>query len=262
MKGDNKKIVLATALSLLLHLLLILILYLSVVPVEINVPKEEVIEVDFNQKEWKIADILPPKVEEVPDKAEHIGLYNTKIQEETVAASTPPAPGRPVSRGGKGAEGINKEVEKSFEGTHERITIPEEKKTEAGFGMRAIPEDFYPDYKRGEHTYINVLKHPDVVYFVMLKRVFKLAWDPTQVLIKRRMTGEISRGSIKVVLGLAVDAQGEIDELFVFNSSGMGDYDNEAIRAVRASAPFSRPPQKLLSKDKILRISWSFVVYM
>lgn len=260
MKTFKKEIITATVISLVLHMLLVMVCYLYLGRISIVPPDEEIITIDLKDDNWKIADIMPPKVEERPAEAKHIGVHDAKADEETVADQFERAPGRPVSRGGEGVEKVKEEAGRLFKSEGFAEVRPDQ------LGdvdpLRKIPEDFYPDYKRGPHTYINVLKHPDVAYFVRLKRVFKLAWDPTSVLMRHRMTGEISRGSIKVVLGLAVDSTGEISELFVINSSGMEDYDAEAVRAVRASAPFSAPPGKLLAADNILRVSWTFVVYM
>jgi TonB family protein len=144
-----------------------------------------------------------------------------------------------------------------------REVIKLSKKEKGSLGtFTKLPEDYYPDYKRGPHTFINVMKHMDAGYFVRLKRVFKLAWDPSGILRGGMLSGEVSRGRIRVVLGLSIDRSGILSELFVINGSGVKGYDKEALRAVRASAPFSTPPKKFLANDGILRISWSFVVYL
>lgn len=264
MKNRRQNIILALVISLLLHFILVgLGLYIS--GLKIRPPqKEEVMEVDLQtDQEWKIADIAPPKKEVRPKKAKHIGVHDSTVKEETVATTTPRAPGRPETRGGEGMENIKKKfdpTENTFE-KREVIRLPKEK-MRASKDFRVMPEDYYPDYKRGPHTYINVLKHMDAGYFVRLKRVFKLAWDPSPALRSHMMTGEVSRGKIRVVLGITIGNSGGLDELFVINSSGLKAYDREAMRAVRASAPFSAPPSKFLAKDKTLRISWSFVVYL
>lgn len=275
MQITKRNIIIAVALSIILHIFLFTGAYFYLDNLEYAPPKEEIIQIDLNDKAFKIADIARPKEEKVPPKAKHLGLYDSSVEDETVAAETIRAPGRPATRGGEGIEDQKKKAEDLREDTDglpeprqpakakpEELAKAEPEQLDTGFTLRRIPEDFYPDYKRGSHTYINVLKHPDIGYFVRLKRVFKLAWDPTHVLMRRRINGEVSRGSIKCVLGLAISASGEIDELFVINGSGLGDYDDEALRAVRASAPFSAPPGKLLGPDKILRVSWTFVVYM
>jgi len=254
-------IALWVALSLLLHFFFAAMIYLwsKTEIASADRPKENVVEVDLKD-EVRIADILPPKQEEQPKKARYVGVYNSKVEEETVAATKGRPAGRPVYRGGKGEEALKK-----VSGDWSAFKYEERKEKaqkRAATEDNVIPEDFYPDYKIGEHTYLNVLKYPDISYFVMLKRVFKLAWDPTEVLMRRRMMGEVSRGSIKAVIGLTITRGGTIDELFVINSSGMKDYDEEAMRAIRASSPFATPPEKLLAQDGKLRIAWTFIVYL
>lgn len=261
---EQRNITIAFAVSFILHVLLIALGYLYCSRYTYSPPKEKIIEIELKQEPRKIADILPPKEEKRPEDARHIGVFNSTVEDETVAAETIRAPGRPVTRGGEGMEEVKKKLsEYDFFKTERKEKKREAEKAKPSLALnKEIPEDFYPDYKRGEHTYINVLKHPDVSYFVRLKRVFKLAWDPTPVLMRGRMAGEVSRGSIKVVLGLTIGRTGEMKELFVINGSGIEDYDNEALRAVRASAPFSAPPERLLAADKTLRIAWTFIVYL
>jgi len=269
-REKKQQIVLALILSLLLHVGLVSVLYL-LADMKITPPeKEEVMEVDLRlDQEWKIADIAPPKVEKRPKVAKHIGIHDSSVEDEMVAASTPRAPGRPESRGGKGMDEIKQELTKADshfqekEEIREVIRLTEKEKSSPSLGsMQSSLDDYYPDYKRGPHTYINVMKHKDAAYFVRLKRVFKLAWDPTHVLREHFYAGEVSRGRIRVVLGFSISPTGALDEIFVINSSGLKGYDREAMRAVRASAPFSSPPKKFLDKDGILRVSWSFVVYL
>ena len=67
---------------------------------------------------------------------------------------------------------------------------------------------------------------------------------------------------VDVVLGVSVDGTGNLRELFVFRSSSISSYDREAMRTVRSSSPFSTPPDKFMDDDGLLRMSWTFTVYM
>jgi TonB family protein len=124
-----------------------------------------------------------------------------------------------------------------------------------------LTEDYYPNYSYGAHTYVNVLRHPDVEYFVRLKRAFKQTWNPFPAVQQHHAAGGAQQNSIVVVLAVSVDAGGNMSELFVLKSSGSGYYDEEALRTVRANSPFSAPPSNLL-KENLLRMSWTFIVYM
>lgn len=261
MKINRNTILVFILLSCIMHISAGLLLY-SYLSRYSGGKEEQIIEIDLENGGWKIADIEPPEKEEVPKKARFLGMYNSSVKEETVSSGFPRAPGRPAHRGGGDIDKLKRDADGLYGRKTKEFASLGPGSLDRELGAEKLPEDFYPDYKRGGHTYLNVMKHPDVAYFVRLKRVFKLAWDPTDALMRGRSNGEISRGSIKVVLGLAINPEGDIDELFVINGSGMDEYDQEAIRAVRVSAPFSAPPRKLAEADGMLRLTWTFVVYL
>lgn len=234
-------------LSLILHLLLLFFLKMPQPEAELFPKPPKLLWIDLKKKAYEIVDVLPPAEESRPKDSKFVGMYDMTAQEETVAV----AQGRSEQQKQKGS------AEK----------IPS--KDQDGFGMKgadafseALPEDFYPNFQRGNHTYLNVLRFPDVQYFVRLKRVFKTTWNPESPLRKAAFTSKISRGTIEVVLGVSVDPKGNLAEAFIFRSSGIAPYDEEALRTIRASSPFSVPPAKLLERDGLLRMSWTFTVYL
>ena len=121
--------------------------------------------------------------------------------------------------------------------------------------------DYYPDYKIGGKTYLNVMKLQDVSYFVRMKRILKMRWNPISSVERALMSNQISAGKIECVVGVALDASGSIADLFVIRSSGVGAYDQEALQTIRDSSPFSAPPDQFM-KDGQLRMSWTFTVYL
>lgn len=121
-------------------------------------------------------------------------------------------------------------------------------------------DDFLPNYKIGDRTFLNTLANPNIGYFVELRRKFRFAFNPRPVLI--RQLNMISRGEISVVWGVTVDSTGHIAGLTLIRSSGLPDYDNEARRTITVSAPFSSPPTGMLDKNQQLNMAWTFVVYL
>lgn len=287
----------AFALSLLVHILALYLLTHLRPPMSADAKKpQDAIEVMMEDiPDLSIADIAKPAVEKRPEKARHVGMYDSSVKEEKVAQSEPRPSGRPVTRGGAGAEKV-KELSKkppqasstppklnlklrqneqyefipgdgSLENKklamNENAVAPPRSgsfKKDLGEGLAGhVPDDFFPNYKRGDRTYLNVLRQPGIDYYVRLKRIFKMTWDPVPTL--RAHINEVSKGTIQVVVGVTIDASGNLAQNFVLKPSGMPSYDHEALRAVKASAPFSSPPAALL-KNGELSMSWTFVVYM
>lgn len=242
------------AISVLIHLLLLLFL---------KIPKEDpllfpqspkILWMDLKKHPYEVVDVLPPLEESRPKDSKFVGMYDMTAEEETVAI----AQGRSEKQKQKGSAEKPREKPRPQDGFG--MTLPERKSSDAF--NEALPEDFYPDFRRGSHTYLNVLRFPDVQYFVRLKRVFKMTWNPEPPLRIAAFNTRINRGTVEAVLGVSVDRKGNLAEAFVYRSSGIGRYDEEALRTIRASSPFSVPPAKLLEGDGLLRMSWTFTVYL
>lgn len=246
--------------SMIIHLLLLLFWRIpEKKPKELEAPKT--IWVDLQNKNLDIADILEPKVQNRPKEYKFLGEFDSSTPEETVAALQ--GKEKELQTGDKKKETTKSKPQKTEiveKGTS--LRKPEKEKKEKNVFSAALPEDFYPDFRQGQHTYLNVLRFPDIQYFVRLKRVFKLTFDPASALQEASMTNKISRGQIETVLGVSVDTKGNLAEIFIFRSSGLSRYDEEALRTIKSSAPFSAPPEKLLDGDQLLRMSWTFVVYL
>ena len=133
-------------------------------------------------------------------------------------------------------------------------------KSRIGSSLGGNTDDFLPNYKVGNRTYINTLANPNIAYYVELRRKFRFTFNPVPAI--RHAIHQISRGQIAVVLGVSVDPGGNINELIVIRSSGISSYDYEAKRTVMSSAPFSKPPQHMIAKDNLAHMAWTFVVYL
>jgi len=291
LEEEKQSLLLPIGLSLAIHALLLLTAI--VIPASLPAPaKETVIEVwpttpeqiDATQKgALRIADIDKPEVENRPDKAKFAGMYDSSVKEETVSRSQ-------KGKGGGKTGGETGKKAKKQTGQKKRIAsigaskdklfnvdnnlfamrepVKKEHEASSSPGKVSIGDgggssgDYFPDVKVGEYTYLNVLRYPDISYFVRLKRVFRTTFDPGPPLRAYFSTNQIARGSIEVVLGVSVDESGHLNELFVLRGSSIPAYDHEAMRTVRASAPFSAPPKKFLASDGQLRMMWTFTVYL
>lgn len=243
--------------SLLIHLLLLFIFKLPDFQKD-KEPEATALEIELQgMRNRRLADIIPPPRPERPDKAKFFGAYDSKVEEEQVTTE--------ARRGNEPSPQINESKRRDLASLYDfeqGLFLQQEKKKEEKKKLlgEALPEDYFPDYKRGKHTYLNVHRYPHAEYFVRLKRIFKVTWDPVSAL-RGELSTQIRRGRIEVVLGITVDTKGELAELFVLKSSGLRRYDQEALRTVRASSPFSTPPEAFLADDNLLRMSWAFIYF-
>ncbi len=229
---------------------------------------------------YRIADIAKPAQERKPDNPKFLGMYDSAVKQEMVGTGRTGTAGGPT-RGDKQVQGKktkSKVAKKSKPKPQPRGRVVKKKgkdrlmafdksifdqkevtpKSESGGAL----DDFYPDFRRGPNTYLNVLRYPGVTYFVRMKRAFKIAFNPEPALRSHFAFNRVTRGSVDVVMGVTVGSTGELAELFIFRSSGIAAYDEEALRTVRVSAPFAKPPEKFLDDDGVLRMSWTFSVYL
>ena len=260
----NRRILIFLLASVLLHLFLILLATQWPCHPQSKIPpREKVIEVDLAKPDFphRIADIPEPRVQQVPKHPKFLGVYDSQVEEETVA----PSPAHPQAERQKEApekkpapkpepsESAPKLAKKPPEpAASEKINPLED--------SGAYPADFYPDYKVGDHTYLNVLRFPKVGYFVRLKKIFKTTFNPVPVL--RQQINQITRGQVEVVLGVTLGGNGRLEDVKVIHASGLQAYDAEALRTIRDSSPFAAPPKELLDANGKLRMSWTFTVYL
>jgi TonB family protein len=267
----SKKLIWCFLFSFLIHMLLLLLIVQE--PKEPKEPDLRALDVELLKTKKRLADIAKPKEEKRPKKADFIGQYDSTVKEEQVAA-TPSKPGVPQPQKSLTKPPTPQSVPEELPEKKEKLATlfskrkaQPQKKTESSKDSAwkkpgSFPEDFYPDYKVGPHTYLNVLRFPNVQYFVRLKRIFKMTFNPVPALRPYVYTNQVSRGHVEVVLGVVVDSSGRLARLFVIRGSGFGTYDQEALRTVRDSSPFAKPPSKILGSDNQLRMSWTFTVYL
>lgn len=292
MKRRNK-IFIAVFLSILLHgLFLGMGAFLSVFHPPASLPiealkKDEPIEITLYPKHgYQIADIAPPAKEEKPDDAKFLGMYDSKVNQEVVAPTSGPSAkaegGKKAShkevteKAEKAEKGKSSEPRLAGEGYHlaskpsekpEKAAAPKqsaevgkESSTDGTDLFEGLSDDFFPDYKVGDRTYLNVLKYPKIGYFVRMKKIFRTTFNPIPSI--RQSMLSISKGQIEVVLGVTIDKSGKLSDLMVIRSSGNPAYDQEATRTIRDSAPFAAPPSEFLNGPGVLRMAWTFTVYL
>jgi TonB family protein len=253
--GD-RRITIALIGSLIIHFLFLLAMN---IPIPSFSPADEEIQVVF--KEMEIVDVDRPDLEKRPKKSRFLGLFDSTAEEEQVAPTQyiPPSRRRIV----EGVEGPSGD-DKPGEGAR-YAAIPArrgERQREDGQDLVSVlPEEFFPDVKIGNKTYLNVFRYNKIAYFVRLKKIFRLTWNPHPVVMQHLFAHQITTGSMQATVTFEINAQGKLHKLFLYSSSGSFGYDEETLRVIEASSPFAIPPEHLLNKEGFLTLSVPFTVY-
>lgn len=224
-----------------------------------------------------IVDLVEPANEIAPEKTRLIGVRNNTTTEETVATPKPPAPQRTPNAAAAPQPRAPRATAQKPPPSADSLPEPAphaNRKAPAtalsatlhGGAAASMPEEYFRNYKKGPHTYVNVLKHPDVDFFVEMKRSVRTTWNPSRPL-QADLTEELyRRGTVGVVLAITVDARGNLVEKSILKPSGIPSYDQEALRAFNASAPFFAPSPKALAidgvADDVIHMSWALVTYV
>ncbi len=273
--------------SVLVHIILVLLApHIMIEPSVSENLKEEQNTVwleDLQKNSQQLADIAPPEKEEKPDHADYKGMYDSKVQEETVAPSNPGRVGqgglslnpKAKSESSAAPEAEKKESENPVAekknsnpddlSMSEKTKKPDKASSASMVAQKAalgegLSQDFFPDVKMGSRTYLNVDRFPQASYFVRLKKMFRMTWNPVPALTPYRY--QITQGQVSVVVGVSVDPKGRLAHLTVLKSSGIPSYDQEALRTIRASSPFSAPPSELLDESRQISMAWTFTLMM
>ncbi|PIR26109.1 MAG: hypothetical protein COV43_02715 [Deltaproteobacteria bacterium CG11_big_fil_rev_8_21_14_0_20_42_23] len=250
-------------LSFLAHVFIVLLFVISTTFFDTPSTHEEqvveIIPVSEDSEVYKLADIAPPQNQSRPKSARFAGAYDSTVERETVRKKNTHIdsrdPGNAERKAAKkyGAQKNIYDFDKSLFYKQKIAQARNEGVLSVDIGGGGS-EDYFPDYTHADHTYLNVHRFLHLDYFVRLKRAFRLTFSPGNVAFPR------IQKQYSTVVGVAVDAKGELTELILLRSSGLTDYDQEVFRTVKASSPFSSPPHELLQKDGVLRMGWTFIV--
>lgn len=252
-------------LSILAHLIFVLFITNFPFSSQEQIPeKPKAVFVELAKQSKPIVDIPKPKVEEVPQKATAESLYNQKVKEEQVSSKSGPtilieSPPK------KAVENVNKTPGKKM---NDEKPKTEPKKTNPVAKYDSIPGmpemkpsqlsgDYVEKIKIGSVTYINAQANPRLAYIVELKRRFYLTWNPIPLL--RAQMGRLPPGNIQTKIGFTVSSNGTLLKAIVLSPSLVEGYDQEALRTIQSSAPFSSPPAYLL-ENGVVNIYWGFIV--
>jgi len=110
------------------------------------------------------------------------------------------------------------------------------------------PEQTPPDVNSGKENSINSQKWMGASFFLRVREAVAQAWDPEKPYRANDPDGTVyGYKNWFTVLSITLDANGRLLEpIIISQPSGLRFLDLEAIRAVRAAAPFLNPPKEIV----------------
>ena len=135
---------------------------------------------------------------------------------------------------------------------------PTKEQLERALGGGSV--DHLDDVDNGDETALSAKRWVYASFFNRLKRQVAQNWDPASVWRRGDPSGTVWGFKTRVTeVRVSLTPKGELTKIVVTSSSGVGDLDDEAVRAFHAAAPFPNPPDGLISaKDSLITFAFSF----
>jgi TonB family protein len=119
--------------------------------------------------------------------------------------------------------------------------------------------DHMDDVDSGEETALNSKRWVYASFFNRMKRQVAQNWDPATIWRRNDPTGQVYGFKTRVTeVRVSLSSTGSLEKIVIVNPSGVGDLDDEAIRAFHAAAPFPNPPKELAGRDNLITFGFSF----
>lgn len=123
----------------------------------------------------------------------------------------------------------------------------------------APANDYIKDVPKGEETLLNSKEFRYATFFNRVKRGVSDHWNPGDVYIRHDPYGNIYGVKDRyTVLNVVLGSDGQLSDVTVARSSGVGFLDDEAVHAFQLASPFPNPPQGLLETDGLIRFQFGF----
>ena len=97
-------------------------------------------------------------------------------------------------------------------------------------------------------------------FMAQLRHQVSASWDPNSVWRRVDPKGTVYGPHSRVTqLRISLSPRGELAKIVVVAPSGAAELDDEAIRAFRKAAPFTRPPDSMVAADHL--VTFDFALY-
>lgn len=119
--------------------------------------------------------------------------------------------------------------------------------------------DYLRDVDEGDKTLLNRKESRYAAFFDRVKIQIADKWSPVSTYRKRDPRGNVfgvkdRYSQVRVTL----NGDGSVRQLFLARESGLDFFDDEAVRSIRAAAPFHNPPEGLKDDDGLVHFTFGF----
>jgi TonB family protein len=119
--------------------------------------------------------------------------------------------------------------------------------------------DHMDDVDSGDETALTSKRWIYASFFNRMKRQVAQNWDPASIWRRDDPTGQVYGYKTRVTeVRVSLSTTGSLEKIIIVNPSGVGDLDDEALRAFHAAAPFPNPPKELAGHDNLITFGFSF----
>ncbi|MEJ7597401.1 MAG: TonB family protein [Kofleriaceae bacterium] len=133
---------------------------------------------------------------------------------------------------------------------------PNKEQLERALGGGSV--DHLEDVDNGDETALSSKRWVYASFFNRLKRQVAQNWDPQTVWRRSDPNGTKHGFKSRITeVRVSLAPNGQMSKISVIGPSGVGELDEEAVRAFHAAAPFPNPPDGLV-KDKLITFAFSF----
>lgn len=129
------------------------------------------------------------------------------------------------------------------------------------FGRRGSL-DSLDDVEEGEENLLNTKRTKFASFFNRVRNAVAQHWHPEVVHAARDPYGKVYGSKTRTTrLRISLTQDGSVHRIWVDGPSGVDYLDEEAIRAVRAAAPFTNPPRQLVNPETgMVDFSFNFIL--
>ncbi len=119
--------------------------------------------------------------------------------------------------------------------------------------------DYLRDVSEGDRTLLNRKTTRYWAFFNRVKSQIGENWQPGSEYRKRDPYGNVFGVKDRYsVVEITLNPDGSVRQLYLQRDSGLDFMDDEAVRAIRAAAPFHNPPEGLKDEDGLVHFRFGF----